>query len=37
MSADPNMRISATDALNHPWFKLANKGELKGKDLGDAL
>jgi hypothetical protein len=37
MAYKPEDRISASDALNHPWFKRAQKGELKNKDLGDAL
>lgn len=30
-------RISASDALKHPFFQKVQKGELKTKDLGDAL
>lgn len=34
---DHHQRISAEEALNHHWFQKAQKGELKGKDLGQTL
>jgi serine/threonine protein kinase len=37
MAHKPDDRISAAEALKHPWFMKAQKGELKVKDLGDAL
>jgi hypothetical protein len=37
MAFKPEDRISAADALNHPWFKKQIKGELKSKELGEAL
>ena len=37
MALKPEDRPTAAEALNHPWFKKAQKGELKSKDLGDAL
>jgi serine/threonine protein kinase len=30
-------RLAADDALKHNWFKLAQRGELDSKDLGEAL
>ena len=37
MAYNPVHRISAADALNHPWFKKAAKGQLKSRDLNEAL
>lgn len=37
MAYKPEDRISASDALKHPWFLKAKKGELKSADLSDAL
>ena len=30
-------RVTAIDALRHPWFKLAQRGDLDAKDLSEAL
>ena len=37
MTYNVNDRISADDALQHPWMLKAQKGDLKGKDLGNTL
>ena len=37
LCVDVKLRISAEEALRHPWFLKAQKGELKGKELGSTL
>jgi hypothetical protein len=37
MAFRPDDRIKAEDAINHPWFKRAQRGELDKKELGEAL
>lgn len=37
MALKPEDRLPATEALKHPWFKKAQKGEYNKKDLGEAL
>jgi hypothetical protein len=34
---NPKNRPNASEALQHPWFQLAEKGELKQQDLSQAL
>ena len=34
---NPQKRPSATEALDHPWFQLANEGGLKDRNLSGAL
>lgn len=35
LQVDPNRRIKAQDALQHPWFTLINPEELQGPVAGD--
>jgi calcium-dependent protein kinase len=37
MAHRPEDRIDAADALNHPWFSKALRGDYDGIHLGDAL
>ncbi|CDW76891.1 protein kinase domain containing protein [Stylonychia lemnae] len=37
LHTDHHTRFSAEEALHHNWFSKAQKGELKGKDLGNTL
>ena len=37
MAFRPQDRLSAAEALEHPWFKMASRGELESNELGDAL
>lgn len=36
-TVDVSKRISAEEALQHPWFQKAKKGELKTQELGGTL
>ena len=37
LAYNPEERITAGEALSHPWFKKAGRGEQNHRDLGDAL
>jgi serine/threonine protein kinase len=37
LNKDPSKRPSAGDCLKHSWFEMLKKGDLKGKDLSQAL
>lgn len=37
MAFRPEDRPTALEAISHPWFKRAQRGELDNKDLGEAL
>ena len=37
MAFRPDDRLKAESAINHPWFKRAQKGELDQKELVEGL
>lgn len=37
LSVNPKNRPTAAEALQHPWFQMADKGDLKDLDLSMAL